>query len=113
MNVRGRTPTIVRRTLTQGRLMHTFRELRSRALLAVAGLLLLADPSAAQTSTGSIRGRIIDAQGTAVSEAQVIARDASANVQRSATTNASGYYFFAGLRPATYELTVRRLGYTP
>ena len=93
--------------------MHTFRDMRSTVLLVVAGLLTVVGSAGAQTSTGSIRGRITDGQGTAVSEAQVIARDVETNVQRAATTSPTGYYFLAGLRPARYELTVRRLGYTP
>ena len=93
--------------------MHTFREMRSTVLLVVAGLVSLAATAVAQTSTGSIRGRITDAQGTAVSEAQVIVRDLETNVQRSATSSVTGYYFLAGLRPSRYELTVRRLGFTP
>lgn len=70
-------------------------------------------PAAAQTSTGNIRGTVSDAQGAPVADAQVTARDIETGVQRSATTSATGFYYLGGLRPARYELSMRRLGFEP
>jgi hypothetical protein len=82
-------------------------------LSLVAATLFLLNTAAAQTSTGSIRGTVTDAQGAPAIGAQVTARDLETNVQRSATASNTGFYHLAGLRPARYELSVRRLGFQP
>lgn len=85
----------------------------SSFLLATMLSAALAITAAAQTSTGNIRGTVTDAQGVPVADAQVTARDVETNVQRSTATSAAGFYYLGGLRPARYELTVRRLGFQP
>jgi hypothetical protein len=82
-------------------------------LLATILSACLAVTAAAQTSTGNIRGTVTDAQGAPVADAQVTARDAETGVQRSTTTSTAGFYYLGGLRPARYELSVRRLGFEP
>src|ERR1700687_723581 len=67
----------------------------------------------AQTSTGNIRGHVTGPGGAAVSDAQVVARLTSTNQTRGAPTNASGFYYLAGLTPGSYEITVRRIGLQP
>ena len=67
----------------------------------------------AQTSTGNIRGHVTGPGGAAVSDAQVVARLTSTNQTRGVTTNASGFYYLAGLTPGSYEITVRRIGLQP
>lgn len=69
--------------------------------------------AAAQTSTGNIRGTVSDAQGAPVADAQVTARDLETGVQRSASTSVTGFYYLGGLRPARYELSMRRIGFEP
>jgi len=68
---------------------------------------------AAQTSTGSIRGTVADSAGAPLGGAEVVARNVSTGVQRSAATSQRGFYSLGGLTPATYELTVRRIGHAP
>ncbi|MGK2935016.1 MAG: TonB-dependent receptor [Gemmatimonadaceae bacterium] len=68
---------------------------------------------AAQTSTGAVRGYITDPSGAPVAEAQIIARLAATNEMRAATSNAAGFYYLPGLRPGSYEITVRRIGLEP
>ena len=67
----------------------------------------------AQTTTGSIRGYIRGPNNTAVPDAQVAASNVAMGMNRGTVSNASGFYNLAGLRPATYEVTVRRIGFTP
>ena len=87
----------------------------ARALLAgSAAALLLAAPRAeagAQTTTGLIRGYVTDENGAPVAEATVLARSPELNAERGATTDARGFYTLPGLRPGTYELLIRRIGY--
>ena len=85
----------------------------SFVLATILAVCLTINTAAAQTSTGNIRGTVTDAQGAPVADAQVTARDLETNVQRSATTSATGFYYLGGLRPARYELSVPRLGFQP
>lgn len=67
----------------------------------------------AQTTTGTIRGVITGETGSLVPGVQVTARDVETNAQRSTMSSSTGFYFLGGLRPARYDLTIRRVGFTP
>jgi hypothetical protein len=69
--------------------------------------------SEAQTSTGSIRGRVTSAGGAPVADVQVAARNLENNQTRGGLTTANGAYFIGGLRPGAYEVSVRRVGFAP
>ena len=85
-----------------------------RTLAMVIALVCIASGSLlAQTTTGNIRGYVTGPGGAPVSDAQVIVRMPATNETRGTTTNASGFYYLAGLRPGTYVLTVRRVGTQP
>src|SRR5207244_10296030 len=85
-----------------------------RLALVVISLIVAASTAAfAQTTTGAIRGYVRDASGNPLSDVQVAARDVELNVTRGTLTNAEGFYNLAGLRPAPYDMTVRRIGSTP
>jgi hypothetical protein len=88
-----------------------------RVVLGGCALLLAATLSygslAAQTSTGSIRGTVADSAGAPLGGAEVVALNTSTGVQRNATTNPRGFYSLAGLTPAPYQVTIRRIGFTP
>ncbi|MGE5729140.1 MAG: carboxypeptidase regulatory-like domain-containing protein, partial [Gemmatimonas sp.] len=87
------------------------RALTCFALAAVA--LLPAARASAQTNTGSIRGYVRGADGQPVPDAQVTAVDSSTSLTRNALTNAQGFYSLNALRPATYTVTARRIGFQP
>jgi hypothetical protein len=70
-----------------------------------------ASPADAQTSTGSIRGRVTGQGGAPVADVQVEARNVATNASRGALTSANGRYFIGGLRPGQYEVAVRRIGF--
>lgn len=87
--------------------------LRRSVGLAFAGLMLMAFTAGAlhgQNVTGSIRGTVTDSGGAAVEGAEVIARNVSSGTVRSANTRENGAYALPGLTPASYDLTVRRIG---
>ncbi|MBA3343096.1 MAG: TonB-dependent receptor [Gemmatimonadaceae bacterium] len=82
--------------------------------LVVLGLIaVMATDASAQTSTGTIRGRVSESNGQAVSGAQIQARNPATGVQRSASSRDDGSYVLPGLIPAAYEMTVRRIGSAP
>lgn len=80
---------------------------------ALATLTTLAAPANAQTTTGSIRGYIRGPNDAPIPEAQIAARNTVMGLNRGTLSNASGFYTLTGLRPAEYEITVRRIGFTP
>ncbi|MEJ7759560.1 MAG: carboxypeptidase regulatory-like domain-containing protein [Gemmatimonadaceae bacterium] len=81
--------------------------------LAVLGMLALtATSAAAQNTTGTIRG-VISSGGSVISDAQIQVRDPATGVQRGAISRADGSFTLAGLSPATYDMTVRRIGSAP
>lgn len=82
-------------------------------LLALAVLAFPAGEAVAQTSTGTIRGYVTTAAGAPVAQAIVSARDVQTNQTRTVRTSDNGFYSMGGLRPAPYELTVRRVGMGP
>lgn len=91
------------------------RFLTSHLLIASLGWLVLgghAGTAEAQTTTGSIRGYVKGEGGVPIADAQISVRNPAMGLTRGALTNASGFYNIPGLRPATYDVTVRRLGFT-
>src|SRR5688500_17364341 len=83
-------------------------------VLAAALLLLggvLPREAAAQTTTGTIRGYVRGAEGAELAGAAVTARNTETNQLRQTVTSAEGFYVLPGLRPGSYELNVRMLGF--
>lgn len=81
------------------------------AVAALALLLGVGTPVAAQTTTGSIRGVVTGSDGAPVAGASVVARSLETNTQRTAITTETGFYYLGGLRPGPYEVRVEMLGY--
>jgi len=65
-----------------------------------------------QTTTGMVRGTVT-VEGAPAANAQVQLRNPQTGVSRGATVRDDGSYVVAGLVPATYEMTVRRIGSEP
>ena len=85
-----------------------------RAIALLVALVCFAGGNLfAQTSTGTIRGTVSGTAGEPIGSAQIIARNTSSGVQRTALSNDNGSYTIAGLIPGTYEITVRRIGTAP
>jgi outer membrane receptor protein involved in Fe transport len=63
-----------------------------------------------QNTTGTIRGLVSDSALNPVAGADVIVRNIGSGVERVTTTRENGNYSLPGLAPATYDLTVRKVG---
>src|SRR5213595_2992251 len=85
----------------------------SRVIAVLVALISLAGVSAAQTTTGTIRGTVTGPGGAPVSSAQVVARNVSTGATRNALSNDAGAYALVGLPPGTYDVNVRRIGSSP
>ena len=89
------------------------RKVASCVGVAVGALLLSlggAAAASAQNSTGTIRGTIAGAAGAPMPDANITVRDVETGAQRGTTSRSDGFYVLAGLVPAAYDMTVRRIG---
>jgi hypothetical protein len=76
-------------------------------------LLLVAGSAFGQGvgASGNINGTVVDPSGAAVPNATVIATEVGKGLKRSATSDNKGEYHFAGLPPATYDVSAQSSGF--
>jgi hypothetical protein len=81
--------------------IHTF-------LLAVALALIgvIAPPVHAQNNYGTVRGRVTDASGAVIPNANVILTNDGTEIARFTHTNQAGDYFFSAVEPGTYTVVI-------
>ncbi|MCZ6774161.1 MAG: carboxypeptidase-like regulatory domain-containing protein, partial [Proteobacteria bacterium] len=87
----------------------TLRSLNSLSTVALVAILLLVAPVAgfAQGTASSIRGKIYDQSGNAVTGTSVVVEDMRTGVQREYTSNSSGAFYASNLPVGgPYEVTV-------
>jgi outer membrane receptor for ferrienterochelin and colicin len=85
--------------------------MRVRIMLAVVAALSIAGAAAAQTTTGTISGRVIDAQGGALPGATVSAKSPNLQGTRDAVTSEHGDYILSGLPSGPYTITISLSGF--
>jgi hypothetical protein len=78
-------------------------------LLLIASICAL--PLAAQESRGALTGAVKDPQGSAVPDAEIVARQVGTNFENRTTTNVSGVYVIPFLNVGSYTLTVTAKGF--
>jgi len=79
--------------------------------LSLLVLAACASAAHAQTSAGSLSGRVADASGAAVPGASVTAHAPDTGFSRTVTTGPDGSYRFPGLPVGTYDVTVKLVGF--
>src|ERR1043166_10089042 len=76
-------------------------------------LVLLFPLSAlAQTTVSTIEGTIKDAQGSVVSGAQLTLKSPALGIERTATSDANGFYRITALPAGNYSLTISHSGFS-
>lgn len=86
----------------------------SKLLFVALTLVLVARPAAAQTTaTGVIDGVVKDAAGAPLGQALVMLAPQGSGEGVTVTTDHSGRFRFAALRPGDYTLSAELLGYPP
>ena len=70
-------------------------------------------PAFAQTFTGTVAGRILDAQQLPIANALVTLHNVGKDFKRRTSTNVSGEYRFELIPPGTYRLTAENPGFAP
>ena len=90
---------------------------RYNNLLAALGLLLVIWISqgicVAQATSGDLVGRVNDASGASIPNAQVTAVNAATNVSTQVQTNADGDFHFVNLSIGAYNVTAAAKGFGP
>jgi len=82
-----------------------------KPLLLLIFAVALVIPARAQETSGSVTGQVTDATGAAVAGAQVVLRQPSTGVNRTATSNAQGQYAFDDVSIGTYEVDTTATGF--
>ena len=85
--------------------------MRKVSVMILLSLLVLAVQGYAQTITGSMSGRIVDQQGSAVPNATITAKEPSRNTTNTVKTNDQGDFLIAGLQPGVYNVAVEAAGF--
>ncbi len=74
-------------------------------------LFVLAVQGYAQSITGSLSGRVVDQQGSAVPNARVTANEPTTKVTVTTNSTGAGDFSIAGLAPGTYAVSVEASGF--
>src|SRR5580698_4376389 len=85
--------------------------LLNRATRVLLTMLLLAAAVLAQVNTASLTGLVKDPTGAVVAGAKVAARNTANGFERTAETNADGYYFLPDLQIGSWEVSVEKTGF--
>ncbi|MFN0123293.1 MAG: TonB-dependent receptor domain-containing protein, partial [Blastocatellia bacterium] len=80
-------------------------------LLLGVCLVLLPTQAFSQSATGGIRGAVTDANGAALPNATVAAKNAATGLDLKTTTNSEGIYAFPRILPGQYKVTVEVQGF--
>ena len=81
-------------------------------VIQVCALLLFAATAFAQETTAALQGTVKDASGAVVKGAQITVKGNALLGEKSAKTDANGYYRFANLPPGTYSVGVKAEGFS-
>ncbi len=84
----------------------------SAGTLVLFLLLLFPLSAPAQTTVSTIEGTIKDAQGSVVSGAQVAVKSPALGIERTATSDANGFYRITALPAGNYSLTISHSGFS-
>jgi hypothetical protein len=82
-----------------------------KTTMMLMALLVAGSPGFTQTISGSIAGRVVDAQGGVIPNASVTITEPSKNLKVSTKTSAGGDFLIPGLLPGTYSITVENPGF--
>lgn len=82
-----------------------------RFLLCLGLLLLCAGMLCAQSSTGTVTGRVVDAQGGAVPNADVVLTQELTGVKLATKTGPAGDFVFPSVPPGKYSVSVEAQGF--
>ena len=83
----------------------------SRCSFVFVSAVVFALSASAQTSTGSISGRVVDSSGQVIADAQVKLTNERSGDLRETATNSTGDFVVPALIPGPYSITVQAKGF--
>src|SRR5215216_5910758 len=90
----------------------TFTRLQCFAATLIFTLVIVpAIVAQTQSTTGTIQGSVVDANGAVVTGANVEIRNLDTNITRTLTTNEEGRFTALGVQPGNYSVTVTKQGF--
>src|SRR5512147_1590967 len=92
--------------------MLRFRNLMAAGALAALIATLATGPVAAQSSSGNIDGRVVDADGAVLPGATVTATNTETGATRTTTTESDGQFRLGSLPAGTYDVLVQLSGFS-
>jgi Carboxypeptidase regulatory-like domain/TonB dependent receptor len=81
--------------------------------LVVAAILIFGSLARAQSGQGSISGTIKDATGSVIPASLITLRNGDTQVERTAQTDAGGFYVFPSVPVGQYEIEIAAAGFKP
>src|SRR5258706_6007026 len=81
-------------------------------VVAVVACVIVGNTAIAQTSAGSLSGRVTDSTGGALPGVTITATDGKTGYSRSVVTESDGHYAFSSLLVGTFNVTAELLGFT-
>jgi hypothetical protein len=86
--------------------------MKKRCLVALLAILsLISGVAVAQTSSGSITGRVVDPSNAVVTGVQVTLTNQETGDVRTATTDKEGQFLFLALQPGTFKVSLHAEGF--
>lgn len=79
----------------------------------LVALVLFTQAATAQSTLGTIVGRVADPSNATVAGANITLREENTNLTSSQTTSSQGDYVFPNLKPGIYQLTFEAKGFSP
>ena len=87
--------------------------MRTNGLLLLAPLYVLVSGPAQAGETGAVRGQVLDGDGLAIPNAEVVLTGVNIAGERTVTTDDNGEFRMLGLPPGPKEVLVKKEGFAP
>src|SRR5450631_1405770 len=85
--------------------------MRKLSATILSAMFFVAIQGYAQSITGSLSGRVVDQQGSAVPDAKITATEPTKQVTVATNSTGVGDFSIAGLAPGTYSISVEAAGF--
>src|SRR5258708_13580705 len=68
--------------------------------------IIFCAPTLAQVAGGTLMGTVSDTAGAGIPQAKLVIKNVATGVERTATTNADGFYTTVNLLPGAYQISI-------
>jgi hypothetical protein len=85
--------------------------MEKRVFILLCVLLINSTYTFSQNIKSALSGRVIDAQGNVITDAEIAITDTRRGIERRLTSNEQGSFYQPGLEPGVYRFTIRKSGF--